>query len=116
MGSRRPPGGLQEGSCGGSGGLWRGSCEPFGEFLAEMPREVNVRSLLEASWGRPGAVLGPSWGRLGAILGLLGAPLGLPWGLWWPSRGHLEASWGSLGASWGDLGRAVGVSMAKLVK
>ena len=37
-----------------------------------------------------GGFLMPSWGPLGAIVGAFGAPLGPSWGLWKPSRGHLE--------------------------
>ena len=85
MGSRGPPGHPPEGSRGGSGGLLGGSWEPLGELLAEMREEVNIRSFLEASWGRLGGVLCRSWGHLGAIL----AP---SWGLLGPSWDHIGST------------------------
>ena len=86
--SRRPRGPPPGGVPGGFGGLLGGSWERLGEFLAVIFEEMNIRSFLEASWGRLGAVLGPSWAHLGAILGDLGAILG-----------HLGTILGDLGGS-----------------
>ena len=59
------PGGLLGASWGGLGGL----LGALGGLLEAMLKEVNISSLLKASWGRLGAALGPSWGRLGDRLG-----------------------------------------------
>ena len=93
-GPRRGP----EGVWGPLGEVLGGSWEPLGEFLAVIPEEVNIRSFLEASWGRPGVVLGPSWCHLRAISGPT-------WGLLGPSWDHLGPSGALLGPSWRELGR-----------
>ena len=83
MGSRRPPGGLQEGSWDVSGGLWGGVLRAFWGVLGGDAQGSEHKVVV-------GGVSGPPWGRLGTVLG--------------PSWGHLGASWGRLGASLGPLG------------
>ena len=56
-----------------------------------------LECVLEASWSRLGAILGPSWGRLGALLGRLGALLGSLGAILGPLGALLEPSWGYLG-------------------
>ena len=60
--------------------------------------------VLESSWTRLGAILGPSWGVLWSS-----------WGVLWPSCGRvghvLGPSWGVLAASWAVLWR-LGAALA----
>ena len=70
-------------------------------FMIRLGLLESLGSLLEASWGLLGGVLGASWRPLRGLLGPLG--------------GLLEASWGSLGAPRGGLGAILG-AFCKIVK
>ena len=74
--------------------------------------EGGLCSILEGSWGDPGAVFGDPGGSWG-VLGLLGGVLARLWRVLGRLGGVLEVSWDGLGSSWVILGRP-GTSLERL--